>query len=98
MEVRPKWTEEELDIIFSKAILVQDGLRKDASGVYIHRDAYGKAEHPWGWEVDHIKPISEGITNSFRVSLTSLTSLSDNYRTLRILVLLIDNTILSSYQ
>lgn len=48
MEVRPKWTEEELDIIFSKAILVQDGLRKDASGVYIHRDAYGKAEHPWG--------------------------------------------------
>ena len=43
MEVRPKWTEEELDIIFSKAILVQDGLRKDASGVYIHRDAYGKA-------------------------------------------------------
>lgn len=95
MEVRPKWTEEELDIIFSKAILVQDGLRKDASGVYIHRDAYGKAEHPWGWEVDHIKPISEGGTNSFRVSLTSL---SDNYRTLRILVLLIDNTILSSYQ
>lgn len=39
MEVRPKWTEEELDIIFSKA------------------------EHPWGWEVDHIKPISEGGTN-----------------------------------
>ena len=51
MEVRPKWTEEELDIIFSKATLVQDGLRKDAS------------EHPWGWEVDHIKPISEGGTN-----------------------------------
>ena len=43
MEVRPKWTEEELDIIFSKATLVQDGLRKDASGEYIHRDAYGKA-------------------------------------------------------
>lgn len=63
MEVRPKWTEEELDIIFSKATLVQDGLRKDTSGEYIHRDAYGKAEHPWGWEVDHIKPISEGGTN-----------------------------------
>lgn len=46
MEVRPKWTEEELDIIFSKATLVQDGLRKDASGEYIHRDAYGEAEHP----------------------------------------------------
>ena len=27
------------------------------------RDAYGEAEHPWGWEVDHIKPISEGGTN-----------------------------------
>ena len=36
MEVRPKWTEEELDIIFSKATLVQDGLRKDASvNIYI---------------------------------------------------------------
>lgn len=35
MEVRPKWTEEELDIIFSKAILVQDGLRKDAPAVLI---------------------------------------------------------------
>ena len=22
-----------------------------------------KLEHPWGWEVDHIKPISEGGTN-----------------------------------
>ena len=43
MEVRPKWTEEELDIIFSKATLVLGELRKDASGVYIHRDAYGKA-------------------------------------------------------
>ena len=42
MEVRPKWTEEELDIIFSKATLVLGELRKDASGVYIHRDASGK--------------------------------------------------------
>ena len=60
---RPQWTEEELDVIFSKATLVLGELRKDASGVYIHRDAYGKAEHPLGWEVDHIKPISEGGTN-----------------------------------
>lgn len=48
MEVRPTWTEEELDIIFSKATLVLGELRKDASGEYIHRDAYGKAEHLWG--------------------------------------------------
>ena len=60
---RPQWTEEELDVIFSKATLVLGELRKDASGEYIHRDAYGEAEHPWGWEVDHIKPISEGGTN-----------------------------------
>lgn len=56
MEVRPKWTEE-LDIIFSKATLVLGELRKDASGVYIHRDAYGKAEHPWGWEVDQFLKV-----------------------------------------
>ena len=36
---RPQWTEEELDVIFSKATLVLGELRKDASGVYIHRDA-----------------------------------------------------------
>ena len=67
---RPQWTEEELDVIFSKATLVLGELRKDASGVL----------------------TEEGITNSFHVSL------SDNYRTLEIQVLLLGNTILSSYQ
>ena len=57
---RPQWTEEDLDGIITKATLVLGDLRKDASGVYIHRDAYGMAEHPLGWEVDHIKPISQG--------------------------------------
>jgi hypothetical protein len=32
---RPQWTEEELDVIFSKATLVLGELRKDASGIYI---------------------------------------------------------------
>ena len=73
---RPQWTEEELDAIFSKATLVLDKLRKDANDVYIHRDAYGKTEHPLGWEVDHIKPISKGGTNELN-NLRPL-NISDN--------------------
>lgn len=65
MEVRPKWTEEELDAIFSKATPFLGNVRKDAFGHYILRSAHGKSKHPLGWDVDHIKPIADGGTNEF---------------------------------
>jgi len=34
--------------------------RKDECGAWIHRAAYGKRESRFGWEIDHIKPESEG--------------------------------------
>lgn len=63
MEMRPKYSEEELDVIFAKAIPVVGGLSKDDAGQLINRSAYADLNHPWGWEVDHIKAIKDGGSN-----------------------------------
>lgn len=36
--------------------------RKDKCGASIQRTKYGKAER-WGWEIDHIKPVSKDGTD-----------------------------------
>ena len=36
--------------------------RKDHCGASMHRPKYGKQEQ-WGWEIDHIKPVSKGGTD-----------------------------------
>ena len=36
--------------------------RKDACGASMQRGRYGKTEQ-WGWEIDHIKPVSKGGTD-----------------------------------
>lgn len=33
--------------------------RKDRCGASMSHDRYGKTEQ-WGWEIDHIKPVSKG--------------------------------------
>jgi hypothetical protein len=38
------------------------GFRKDACGASMQRQKYGKQEQ-WGWEIDHIKPVSKGGTD-----------------------------------
>jgi len=37
-------------------------LRKDTCGASMQRANYGKTEQ-WGWEIDHIKPVSKGGTD-----------------------------------
>lgn len=69
MEIRPKWTKEELDAIFSKATPIVAGtttFRKDCYGNMISRTAYGLTNNPFGWEVDHIKPIAKGGSNELK--------------------------------
>ncbi len=34
--------------------------RKDQCDAWIRRSAYGDRDSPYGWEVDHIRPTSEG--------------------------------------
>jgi len=36
--------------------------RKDACGASMQQGKYGKTEK-WGWEIDHIKPVSKGGTD-----------------------------------
>lgn len=37
--------------------------RKDECGAWIFRGNYGKRNAEYGWEADHIKPVSEGGTD-----------------------------------
>lgn len=39
-----------------------ESFRKDACGASMLRSNYGKTEK-WGWEIDHIKPVSAGGTD-----------------------------------
>jgi len=36
--------------------------RKDVCGASMQRGEYGKTQR-WGWEIDHIKPVSKGGTD-----------------------------------
>lgn len=37
--------------------------RKDECGAWLFRSEYGKRDSEYGWEIDHIKPVSEGGTD-----------------------------------
>src|SRR5437762_2669887 len=34
--------------------------RKDQCGAWIHRSAHGNRDSQYGWEIDHIQPVSQG--------------------------------------
>jgi hypothetical protein len=36
--------------------------RSDVGGAFMQRSKYGKTEE-WGWEIDHVKPVSAGGTD-----------------------------------
>ena len=40
------------------------GFRKDQCGAWIQKRAYGNRDSRWGWEIDHITPVSKGGTDS----------------------------------
>ncbi len=60
------WTEEVIQNVWNKATKVDgyepDKYRKEACGAWIMRDKFGK-NHNYGWEIDHIYPISKGGDN-----------------------------------
>jgi hypothetical protein len=35
-------------------------VRKDSCGAIMHRSQYGNTESSFGWEVDHVRPVSKG--------------------------------------
>lgn len=37
--------------------------RQDQCGAYMYRDHYGNTNSKWGWEIDHIQPVSKRGTD-----------------------------------
>jgi len=35
-------------------------IRRDSCGAMIFKSQYGKTDSKYGWEIDHIKPVSKG--------------------------------------
>lgn len=69
MTYRESWSDENLDVIWSKGRAERnyDPLkwRKDVCGAWMSGEEYGKRESPYGWEVDHIdgNPENNSLSN-----------------------------------
>ncbi len=65
-----KITEELKKEVWAKGIAVEeypeDKVRKDACGAFMLYEKFGNRQSPYGWEIDHICPISilEGLNIS----------------------------------
>lgn len=60
------FSEEVINSVWEKATKVANNdpniWRKDFAGAWIRRDHYGK-ELTYGWEIDHMQPVSQGGTD-----------------------------------
>ena len=59
-----KFSETEIQKVWEKGEIVSGNesnrWRKDQCGAWIGRKEYGDRNSKYGWEIDHIKPVSEG--------------------------------------
>lgn len=57
------WDEDTIEAVWKKGKAVSsdpDKWRKDDCGAWISRERYRDRDSIYGWEIDHIKPKSEG--------------------------------------
>ncbi|MGI6222628.1 MAG: HNH endonuclease signature motif containing protein [Prevotella sp.] len=58
------FTEDTIQKVWEKARIVSgndpDKWRKDQCNAWIGREYYGNRNSEYGWEIDHITPVSEG--------------------------------------
>lgn len=61
------WTKAEIDAVWAKGTPIAgfspDEWRRDVCNEVIQRSAYGNTNSQFGWEIDHIKPVSKGGTD-----------------------------------
>jgi len=61
------FTEDTIQKVWEKGTVVPNNdpkvWRKDQCGAWIARNQYGNRNSQYGWEIDHIKPESEGGGN-----------------------------------
>ena len=64
---RKVFLEKEIDAVWEKAAKQPnnnpDVFRKDYAGAWIRREDYGKRNMPYGWEIDHLKPLAKDGTH-----------------------------------
>lgn len=63
------FTEQAIQLVWSKAHFVSEenerrGFRKDECGAWVKRTEYGNRDSQYGWEIDHIVPVSWGGSSS----------------------------------
>lgn len=62
------WDNKTIQAVWEKAEFVSqinedNGFRKDKCGAWIQRNKYGNRNNKYGWEIDHITPVSKGGTD-----------------------------------
>lgn len=71
--------------------------RKDCCGAWIVKSAYGNLNSPFGWEVDHVYPISRGgddhLVNLRAMQWENNRSKGDSYPTYRVVMQSDDNKV-----
>lgn len=62
------FSEETIQKVWEKATTVAgyntNEWRKDQCGAWIRRNSYGDRHNKYGWEIDHITPVSKGGSDS----------------------------------
>lgn len=66
MVERRNFTSEEIESAWEKASTITgcnpDLFRQDYAGAWICKSDYGMRDSEYGWEVDHVRPLSKGGT------------------------------------
>ncbi len=81
------FSEDIIDSVWNKAQIDPNNdpnvFRKDYAGAWIRRDQYGERDAKYGWEIDHIKPLAKGgsdsIENLVPLHWENNAQKSDNY-------------------
>ena len=67
MTERGQYTQDQIDEIWKKAQIQANNnpeiFRKDYAGAWIRKEDFGNRDSQFGWEIDHLKPISKGGTH-----------------------------------
>lgn len=81
------FSENIIDSVWNKALIDPNNdpnvFRKDYAGAWIRRDQYGERDAKYGWEIDHMKPLAKGgsdsIENLVPLHWENNAQKSDNY-------------------
>jgi 5-methylcytosine-specific restriction endonuclease McrA len=64
------WTEQTKKAVWEKGIIDpqydKDTYRKDKCGYYMQWSEHGNRDSKYGWEIDHINPVSNGGDDSLQ--------------------------------